>query len=78
MITKILKATAKGQITLPKKWRSKHNTNIFLAKIDNNRIIIEPIDVEQWETIFDADQDNNGKGIELGKMISMLKKLKNG
>lgn len=78
MITKILKATTKGQITLPKQWRDKHSTDNFSAKFDDNRIIIEPVETEKWETVFDADKDNNGKGIELDEMISKLKKIKNG
>ena len=30
------------------------------------------------EILFDADRDNEGKGISLGEMIRALKKIKNG
>jgi len=78
MTTKILKATTKGQITLPKKWRDRFHTDNFTAEIDENQIVIKPIDLdnhEQWETIFDAEEDNNGQGILVDDLIKRLKKI---
>ena len=80
MTTKILKATSKGQITLPKKWRDRFDTENFKAEIAENQIVIKPIklsDDEQWETIFDADRDNNGEGVPVNELIKILKKIAN-
>ena len=77
MPTKILKATSKGQVTLPKKWRQRFDTDNFFAEIEADRIIIKPLELEDenWETVFDANRHNNGKGISVEDMIKSLKKL---
>ncbi|PIR55548.1 hypothetical protein COU74_00215 [Candidatus Peregrinibacteria bacterium CG10_big_fil_rev_8_21_14_0_10_36_19] len=80
MTSKIIKSTERGQITLPKQWRSQFNTDNFLLKIVSNKIIITPVtinDLENEEIIFDADRDNKGKGIGLNEMLEMLKQIDN-
>ena len=69
-----------GQITLPKKWRSRFSGDNFIAEIKNDRIIIKPLDVnnEKWVSVFDSVSDNNGKGVSIDDMISKLKDLQNG
>ena len=78
--SKIIKATSKGQITLPMPFRKKHKTDNFILEVEEKRIIITPFYLEdtQEEVVFDADRDNEGKGIPVEKMISMLKKIKHG
>jgi len=80
MSLKIVKSTERGQITLPKQWRSKFKTDNFLLKIVSDQITITPVridDLENEEIIFDAARDNNGKGISLENMLKMLKKIDN-
>ena len=97
-MTKILKATSKGQITIPISWRKEFNTDQFIAEKIDGQIIIQPFFVEKvktktkkndmtlrevierenkdghWgEAIFDADRDNDGKGIEAGEFLKLLR-----
>ena len=38
-----LKLFNTGQVTLPKKWREKHNTKSFIAEETENGLLIKPI-----------------------------------
>lgn len=81
MTTKIIKATTKGQVTLPKTWRNQFKTDDFLLQIKVDQIIIKPVHLEELETeeiIFDAERDNGGKGVSPDEMIRLLKKIKHG
>jgi bifunctional DNA-binding transcriptional regulator/antitoxin component of YhaV-PrlF toxin-antitoxin module len=76
----ITKATSTGQITLPKKWREQFKTDQYILHADDFKLEIAPVDEEEleWlgaETIFNADRDNNGKGIEAGEFIRMLRNI---
>ena len=76
MTSKIVKATSKGQITIPSEWRRLFPTENFSLQIDHRQIIIRPVvveDISDEEVIFDADRDNQGKGIKVKEMIKMLK-----
>ncbi|MBI4995039.1 AbrB/MazE/SpoVT family DNA-binding domain-containing protein [Candidatus Peregrinibacteria bacterium] len=79
MSPKIVKSTSKGQVTLPKSWRDQFNTDNFLMQIEVNSITIKPINLDKLqaedEVIFDADRDNNGKGVSPDEIIRMLKKI---
>jgi len=46
-MTKILKATSKGQITIPISWRKEFNTDKFIAKKVDGQIIIQPFFVDE-------------------------------
>lgn len=76
----IVKATSKGQITLPAKWRKNFSTDRFLLKEKKGVLEVSPLDAsaleeeEGWETIFDADRDNGGKGVGVDQLIKALKK----
>ena len=75
----VAKATSKGQITLPAKWRKNFDTDRFLIKENGNALIITALDVDvlqedEWETIFDAKRDTKGKGIPINKFMKALKK----
>ncbi|MBP7114451.1 MAG: AbrB/MazE/SpoVT family DNA-binding domain-containing protein [Candidatus Peribacteraceae bacterium] len=75
MTTKILKSTERGQITLPKEWRDAFRTNSYIASLHKNTLVIAPLQLdseEDEEVIFNADRDNDGKGISLDSMIKML------
>lgn len=76
----LLKSTSKGQVTLPKKWRDQFETDTFLGKVKDFKITIIPIDTNELEeeVVFDADRDNEGKGLDPKKIIKLLKKIKNG
>lgn len=77
---KIQKVTSKGQITLPIAWRRKvDNASTIIVHNDGDSLRISAFKGEteddrdaEWVTLFDAIQNNNGKGIpakEFAKMI---------
>ena len=85
----ILKATSKGQVTIPAKWRKQYDTNQYIAIKKKNGILLspfkinlddieevdEPIHMEGDEIIFCADRDNNGEPIDVDDLIKVLKKI---
>ena len=77
-MTTILKATTKGQVTLPAKWRKNFSTNNFIARENGDVLEIKPIDIDKIEneyTVFDAIRDNKGKGIKAGDLVKILKSI---
>ncbi|MBU1626213.1 AbrB/MazE/SpoVT family DNA-binding domain-containing protein [bacterium] len=74
----ILKATSKGQITLPAKWRKNFDTDQYLVKEKAGKLEITPIDLDElendseWVTIFSAERDNDGEGIDIDEFIEAL------
>ncbi|MBL7156056.1 MAG: AbrB/MazE/SpoVT family DNA-binding domain-containing protein [Candidatus Pacebacteria bacterium] len=79
METIIVKATSKGQITLPAKWRRSFNTNKYLLIEKKQKLEIKPLDMKKLEkkdeyTVFDAIRDNKGKGIRAVDLIKILEK----
>ena len=42
----ILKEFGRGQITLPKKWRERFNTNVYIAKDTSQGLLIVPLEDE--------------------------------
>ena len=75
----VVKATSKGQVTLPSAWRKNFDTNRFLIREHDHSLTITPLDVDaleddNWETIFDAKRDNGGKGIAIDAFMKVLKK----
>ncbi|MBU1017991.1 hypothetical protein KKA33_03100 [Patescibacteria group bacterium] len=40
----ILKEFGRGQVTLPKKWRERFNTNIYIAKDTSQGLLIVPLE----------------------------------
>ncbi len=78
-MTTILKTTAKGQITIPAKWRKKFNTNQFIATLEEDKLEIKPLIINEEKaskefTVFDAIRDNHGRGIKAKDLVSILKK----
>ena len=75
----IVKATSKGQITLPAKWRKAFATDQYLLKAKDGVLEVRPLDMEKIEegytTIFDAKRDNNGEAIQIDDFIQALEEL---
>lgn len=79
-MTTILKATTKGQITLPAKWRKQFLTDRFIATISPAKLEIEPLKIDKKATaeeytVFDAIRDNKGRGIKARDLIQILEKI---
>ena len=75
-MTTIAKATTKGQITLPVKWRKKFSTDRFIMEDDGEVLKIKPLEIDDgYTTIFDAKRDNGGKGIEARELLKILRKI---
>lgn len=88
MVNKVVTATTKGQITLPKVWRSKFKTSQFLLKQIGKGLFIEPLKIDEISeeellleekeypnVIFNAERDNNGKSIEARELLRLLNKI---
>jgi len=76
-MTTIVKATTKGQITLPVAWRRLFNTDRYIVTEKNNRLEIKPLELDRVEeyTVFDALRDNKGKGIDAEDLLKILEKI---
>lgn len=70
-----LKLFGKGQITLPKIWRDKFDTKLFVAEEVSEGLLIKPL-VEKY--YYEIDESNFGlyfpSGIEAKKLAKSLKK----
>ncbi|MBU1045682.1 AbrB/MazE/SpoVT family DNA-binding domain-containing protein [Patescibacteria group bacterium] len=78
-MTTIVKATTKGQITLPIRWRQNFPTDRYIIKEKGGKLEIAPFNLERLEkqeeyTVFDAIRDNKGKGIRAKDLVKALKK----
>ncbi len=77
----LVTATTKGQITLPVKWRKNFATNRYLLKENGKSLTISPVDLDDledegnWETIFNADRDNDGQGVPIEEFIKALENI---
>lgn len=69
--TKILKLFGTGQVTLPAKWRKKFKTEYFKVVIDEDKLVLSPY--EEEIVFFDANEFNDGKGVELSVFNKALK-----
>ncbi len=81
MIRKILKSTERGQITLPKQWRERFETDSYFIEMHEDRMVIVPFRLDEIageEVLFDADRDNDGQGVSPDAIIEALKQLQNG
>lgn len=81
MTTKIVKSTTRGQITLPGQWRGRFPTDHYLVEMHGDRLVVIPFrldTVTEEEVLFDADRDNDGKGVTPEEIIKALKKIRHG
>jgi len=78
MSATIQKATSRGQITLPAEWRKKFNSDYYLINLEEQLLKIRPINPQtlfEEEVIFNADRDNNGKGVLVNNFIKTIDSL---
>ncbi len=40
---KILQATSRGQVTLPKAWRDQYKTQYFITEVKGSTLVIRPL-----------------------------------
>jgi len=66
-MNKILQATSRGQVTLPKDWRDKFETTYFEAEIEDDRIIITPLVKKEG---FEDSLEKSWQEYKKGKFIS--------
>ena len=77
-IEKIVYMTEKGQITLPVAWRRMVGTKAIRIKSSYGSLLeIAPVEhnTDQktgWISVFNAERDNNGKGITSSKFLKTL------
>ena len=62
-MNKILQATIRGQVTLPKAWRDKFGTQYFMAEIREESLVIKPV-VEA--KTFKGEVENSWKEYKKG------------
>lgn len=79
-MTTITKATSKGQITLPAKWRNNFLTDQFIIVENGDTLEIKPLDLKKLDykkeyTVFDALRDNGGRGLKAIDLVKILKKI---
>jgi bifunctional DNA-binding transcriptional regulator/antitoxin component of YhaV-PrlF toxin-antitoxin module len=71
----IVKATSRGQITIPAKWRKNFATDNYIIE-KKDVLEIRPLKKEALEkeeyTVFDAIRDNKGKGIKAEDLVKIL------
>lgn len=53
-MSKILQATVRGQVTLPKGWRDQYDTQYFLSEVDGDSLILKPLLKNDFEDSVEA------------------------
>ncbi len=75
-----LKSFNTGQITLPKSWRDRQWTTNFVAEETKDGLLIKPL--SNSNDVFYQDDKGFGlyseKGLDAQKIISTIKKLRDG
>lgn len=76
-----LKMFNTGQITLPKTWRSRYDTQHFLAEETEEGLLIIPITAKQIATVHYENKEEFGvyfpEGINPEVLISQIKPYQN-
>ena len=81
-VERVQKMTSKGQITLPSSWRKALGTENVIVRTKGGIVTVHPARFEtdeddaNWTIIFNADRDNNGKGIPAEELVKILRKHK--
>ena len=79
---RVQRVTSKGQITLPSAWRKANAARNVIVRANGGIITVHPVRFEvdeddaNWTVIFNADRDNNGKGIPADEVVRILRKHK--
>lgn len=72
--TTILSATSRGQVTLPKKWRDQFKTTHFKAEVNDNEIVLRPMNTKKsFKESIEDSWDDYMKG---GKVITQEELIK--
>jgi len=66
-MNKVLRATSRGQVTLPKVWRDKFNTDYFYVEIDSDSLVIKPL---RQKGAFEDAIESSWNEYKSGKIIS--------
>ena len=53
-MTKVLQATSRGQVTLPKVWRDQFNTKYFIAEVSGDSLLIRPLSKSNLEDTVES------------------------
>ena len=79
MNTFTLKLFNTGQVTLPKAWREKFDTEHFLAKETKDGLLIKPLAENEEDAVFYENKGEFGlysaKGIDSEKIIEAIHTL---
>ncbi len=81
-MTYTLKSFNTGQITLPKAWRSRFDTKIFLAEETDKWLLIKPLNDSCSDNVYYENKKWFGiysdSWIDPKDIISKIKKIQNG
>jgi bifunctional DNA-binding transcriptional regulator/antitoxin component of YhaV-PrlF toxin-antitoxin module len=55
-MNRLLQATSRGQVTLPKGWRDKFNTTYYTVEIKSNELVLKPFSMNK--TLKDEVEDS--------------------
>ncbi len=59
---KILQATSRGQVTLPKAWRDQYKTQYFTTEVQGATLVIKPLIQENFEDSVESAWSEYKKG----------------
>ena len=67
---KIVQATSRGQITLPKRWRDKYETVYYKVEMLNDSIVLTPLlEKKIKKTDLEADLQTSWEQYQKGEFI---------
>jgi bifunctional DNA-binding transcriptional regulator/antitoxin component of YhaV-PrlF toxin-antitoxin module len=61
-MSKILQATSRGQVTLPKSWRDQYKTQYFTTEIQGATLVIKPLIQEDFGASVESAWSEYKKG----------------
>ncbi len=73
-MNKVLQATSRGQVTLPKNWRDQFDTNYFEAVFDGETLTLKPIKTNKSFEETVEDSWNEYKEGEIVEGSDLMKK----
>ena len=81
MSTYPLKTFNTGQITLPKVWRDRFDTKVFIATETKNGLLIQPVEgaKKKKDVVFYEDKDGFGiyceNGLPVDDIVAAIKEI---
>jgi len=61
-MNKVLQATSRGQVTLPKSWRDQYNTQYFISEVKGDSLVIKPLLKNDFEDSVESAWSEYKKG----------------